>query len=43
MEFIINASQLLGGIILLAGMAWFVYASNQVLEDKEKQDAEKDL
>ena len=43
MEFIINAAQLLGGIILLVGMAWFVHMSNVVLEDKEKQQSEENL
>lgn len=43
MEFIINAAQLLGGIILLVGMAWFVHMSNVVLEEKEKQESDENL
>ncbi len=42
-EFIISAAQILGGIIVLAGIAWFVFVSNQILEDKEKQEAEENL
>ena len=43
MEFIINVLQLLGSIILLVGMAWFVHMSNTVLEEKEKQESDENL
>lgn len=43
MEFIINVVQLLGSIILLVGMVWFVHMSNIVLEEKEKQESDENL
>lgn len=40
-ELFVDTIYILGGIILLACMAWFVFMSNEVLEEKEKLEKEQ--